>query len=151
MEAVRLGATVLARFLISLVFLAGGINKILHWRDVERAVLTSLGEWQSRIGFIDGMQDFFLFLIGWTPLLLLIATLFELCGGLSVLLGIKEKWGAAMLILFLIPSTIIMHEFWFAEGALREMQLTHFLKNMAILGGLFLILLQGTEGDRRPF
>ena len=151
MNVIRLFTTVLARFFISLVFLAGAVNKILHWHETERALLNTLCEWQVHLGFSDGLQDCLAMLIPWTPMLLLIATLFELLGGLAVLLGVKEKLGATLLLLFLIPTTILMHQFWFVEGAMRELQLAHFLKNLAILGGLLLILLKGTESPKSSF
>lgn len=90
-------------------------------------------------------------MIPWTPVLLLTATLFELLGGLSVLLGYKEKWGATLLALFLVPTTIIMHQFWFVEGGGRELQMAHFLKNLAILGGLILFIQQGSGQSKNPF
>jgi uncharacterized membrane protein YphA (DoxX/SURF4 family) len=151
MKVIRLCTTVIARFFISLIFLAGAVNKILHWHETERSLMSTLCEWQTQVGFSDNLQDCLAFMIPITPLLLLVATLFELLGGLSVLLGIKEKMGATLLILFLIPTTIIIHQFWFVEGAVREMQLAHFLKNIAILGGLLMILLQGTEKSSNPF
>jgi putative oxidoreductase len=110
-----------------------------------------LCEWQSNLGFSDGLQDCLATMIPLTPLLLLVATLFELLGGLSVLLGAKEKIGAGLLVLFLIPTTIFMHQFWFVEGTARELQLVHFLKNLAILGGLLMIILQGTEKPKHSF
>lgn len=151
MKIIRLYTTVLARFFISLVFLAGAVNKILHWHETERSLMNTLCEWQSNIGFSDGLQDCLAAMIPITPILLLVATLFELLGGLSVLLGVKEKLGATLLILFLIPTTILIHQFWFIEGTARELQLAHFLKNLAILGGLLMILLQGTEKPKTLF
>lgn len=151
MKIIRLCTTVLARFLISLVFLAGAVNKIFHWQDTESSLLHTLCDWQFNVGFSDNMQTCLAYMIPYTPLLLGLATLFELLGGLSILLGIKEKWGATLLVLFLIPTTLLMHQFWFVEASAREMQMTHFLKNMAILGGLFMILLQGTETPKSPF
>lgn len=151
MEIIRLSVTVLARFFISLIFLAGAVNKILHWHESERMLMGVLCEWQSNLGFSDGLQDCLARMIPITPLLLLVATLFELLGGLSVLLGAKEKIGAGLLVLFLIPTTILMHQFWFIEGTARELQLVHFLKNLAILGGLLMIILQGTEKPKNSF
>lgn len=113
--------------------------------------MNTLCEWQSNIGFSDGLQDCLSLLVPWTPFLLITATLFEMLGGLSILLGFKEKLGATLLILFLIPATILIHQFWFIEGMAREVQITHFLKNLAILGGLFMIILQGTERPKNPF
>lgn len=153
MAIIRLTLTVLARFFISLVFLAGALNKILHWHETERFLLQILSEWQTYVGFSDFFHDFFSFLIPLTPLVLLVATVFEFVGGLSILLGIKDKVGALLLILFLVPTTVIMHQFWFVEGSARELQLVHFLKNLAILGALLLILLNGTSlpKPKNPF
>lgn len=145
MKIVRIFFAAIARFFISLVFLAGAFNKILHWHETERNLHSILCEWQSNLGFSDQAYECFAFLIPLTPVLLLIATLMELCGALSLLLGFKEKLGAGLLALFLISVTIIMHQFWFVEGAMREQQLAHFLKNLAILGGLIIVILQGTN------
>ncbi len=150
MKIVRIFFTLLARFFISLVFMAGSINKILHWHDSERTLHATLCEWQSNLGFFDGAHDCLAIFIPLTPLLLLLATLMELLGSLAVLLGVKEKLGAWLLALFLVPTTILMHQFWFVEGMMREQQLAHFLKNLAILGGLIVVILQGTEQKQQP-
>lgn len=151
MEILRLCTTVVARFLISLIFLAGAVNKILHWHEMDRMLMNVLCDWQSNVGFSDSLQDCFVTLIPLTPLLLLGAIFCELIGGLFVLLGIKEKLGAGLLILFLLPTTVLMHQFWFVEGGARELQLTHFLKNLAILGGLLMILLREGEPQKMSF
>ena len=39
--------------------------------------------------------------------------------------------------MFLVPVTLVFHNFWGAQGSEVQQQLTHFLKNVAILGGLF--------------
>lgn len=150
MAIIRLIFTVIARFLLSLVFLAGAVNKILHWPETDRLLLQTLSEWQTYVGFSDALHDFLAVVIPLSPLLLLTATLFELIGALSVLLGIKERLGATLLILFLIPTTVIMHPFWFMEGSEKELQLVHFLKNLAILGGLFILLLRGSSEASKP-
>jgi uncharacterized membrane protein YphA (DoxX/SURF4 family) len=151
MKVIRGFITMIARFFISLVFLAGAVNKILHWHEAEKSLINTLSDWQMYTHQYDGMQDLFSILIPMAPVLLLMATFFEFVGGLCVLLGIKEKLGAALLIIFLIPTTIFIHQFWFVEGAAREMQLAHFLKNIAILGGLFMIMLHGTEKPSDSF
>jgi putative oxidoreductase len=151
MKVIRLCTTVLGRFLMSLVFLAAAVNKILHWHDTERGLLNLLCEWQSNAGFSDHLHDCLATLVPWAPLLLVAATLCELMGGLSILLGIKEKWGAMLLFLFLIPTTFLYHAFWFVDGAMREAQITHFLKNLAIMGGLLMIVLQERDKGTLPF
>jgi uncharacterized membrane protein YphA (DoxX/SURF4 family) len=131
---------------LSAVFLAGAVNKIIHWHESEKTVMNALCDWQAYIGFSESAQSCFSILMPWTPLLLISATLFELVGGLLVLLGVREKLGAFLLILFLIPTTVIMHQFWFIEGSARELQTVMFLKNLAILGGLLMILLSKDTG-----
>jgi putative oxidoreductase len=78
-----------------------------------------------------------------TAFFLAMAILFESLGGLSVLLGYKVRVGALALIVFLIPATLIFHNFWDYQGMEMQMQMTNFLKNAAIMGGLTLLLAFG--------
>jgi len=38
--------------------------------------------------------------------------------------------------LYLIPTTLIFHNFWAFHGVEHQNQMMHFLKNVAIMGGL---------------
>jgi putative oxidoreductase len=68
-----------------------------------------------------------------------------LVGGLSVLVGYKGRLGAWLLILFLIPVTLVMHNFWAVhDPADAKMQQMMFMKNIAILGGALFIAWFGT-------
>ena len=67
-----------------------------------------------------------------------LAILFEIGGGLSVLLGYYPRLGALTLLLFLIPTTAVFHRD-FSNPA----QVIQFLKNVAILGGLLAVLSAG--------
>jgi putative oxidoreductase len=63
-----------------------------------------------------------------------------LIGSISVLLGYRTKLGAWLLILFLVPVTLAMHNFWAAKDAMMaQLQMGMFLRNVSIIGGLFLI------------
>jgi putative oxidoreductase len=72
----------------------------------------------------------------------------EVCGGLSILTGYKAKWGALALIFFLIPATFIFHNFWAYTGADLEGQMVHFLKNLAIMGGLVTTYVAASKQER---
>jgi uncharacterized membrane protein YphA (DoxX/SURF4 family) len=146
---IRAASTVLARFLLSAMFLAAGINKIFHWHETEKMLMNVLCDWQSNTGFSSTAQECFGSLTPWAPLLLMTAVLFEMVGGVLLLLGIREKLGASLLLLFLIPVTILMHQFWFVEGMMREMQQIMFLKNLAIMGGLILVILHGAQAPTK--
>jgi putative oxidoreductase len=61
-------------------------------------------------------------------------------GGLSVLLGWKARFGAWLLVLFLIPVTVVMHAFWkVADPMMAQMQMAMFMKNVSMVGGALLI------------
>jgi putative oxidoreductase len=65
---------------------------------------------------------------------------FALLGGLSILLGFRAKIGAWLIVLFLIPVTPAMHNFWaVSDPMMMQDQLVHFMKNLAMLGGALLI------------
>jgi putative oxidoreductase len=63
-----------------------------------------------------------------------------LLGGLSIALGYKAKWGAWLIVLFLIPTTLMMHNFWaFQDAALAQTHKVMFMKNLSMMGGALLI------------
>ena len=74
------------------------------------------------------------------PDLVLVATIaIELIGGAMLITGFKAKWAALGLALFLVPVTLVFHAFWSADAATFNDQLTAFLKNAAIFGGMLLV------------
>jgi len=72
------------------------------------------------------------------------AILCEVLGGLSVLVGYRARIGAAALIVFLIPASLIFHDFWTLEGMEQQVQMVMFMKNLSIMGGLLLVMSLGT-------
>jgi len=59
-----------------------------------------------------------------------------LLGGLSIALGYKTRWGALALIAFLVPVTLMMHNFWaVTDPMMHQLQMVMFLKNLALIGG----------------
>jgi putative oxidoreductase len=70
--------------------------------------------------------------------------LLALVGGLSVALGWHARWGAAALIAFLVPVTVMMHNFWaVSDPMMQQVQLAMFLKNVALIGTALLIATNG--------
>ena len=73
-------------------------------------------------------------------LLVPLSGIVALVGGLSVLLGYQTRFGAWLLTLFLIPVTLMMHNFWAAPDATAfQVERALFLRNVALLGGALLI------------
>lgn len=79
-----------------------------------------------------------------TEVLLIGAIVLELGGGLMVLLGWHARWGALMLAMFTIAATLVFHNFWAVDAAQYRGQLNHFMKNLAILGGLAYVMAAGS-------
>ena len=77
--------------------------------------------------------------MSWTGLWLAGAVILEILGSLSLIVGFKARFGAIALVLFLGPATYIGH----TDFTIQE-NLFHFTKNLAIIGGLFIILAFGS-------
>lgn len=77
-----------------------------------------------------------------SPKVLTVLTgLLLLIGGLSILLGVYPTVGVVALVLFFVPVTFWMHDFWNVEDAMqRQVQQTQFGKNMALLGSTLMLL-----------
>jgi uncharacterized membrane protein YphA (DoxX/SURF4 family) len=60
-------------------------------------------------------------------------------GGLSLLLGYHPTIGAALLVTFLLGVSFGIHNFWTVQDQqAKQVEMTNFLKNMAILGLLLM-------------
>jgi putative oxidoreductase len=80
------------------------------------------------------------------PKLAVVVTgLMLLVGGLSVLLGIWVKVGAALLVLFLVPTAFTMHNYWtISDPMAKAGDQAHFLKDIALAGAALMIFAFGT-------
>ena len=116
-------AAPLGRLCLSAIFIMSGINKVLHWSQ-------SADQMRS-----EGMVG--------VPLFLALAILVEIGAGLAILIGWKTRLAAFLLVIFLIPVTLIFHDFWRYHGPAQMQQMIHFMKNLAILGGLLGIIAHG--------
>lgn len=81
--------------------------------------------------------------VPYSEILLVIAIIMELGGGLMVLLGYRARFGAALLFLFIIPVSYFFHDFWNLTGVASSEQMYHLLKNITILGGLLYVMTFG--------
>jgi putative oxidoreductase len=63
-------------------------------------------------------------------------------GGASMLLGFHPTIGVILLVIFLLPTTFMMHNFWAIQDPQAKLtELIMFQKNFAILGLLLMTLL----------
>lgn len=113
----------LGRIALSLIFIISAYQKVINW-DQTAGYMVSKGMTQ-------------------VPFFLAAAACLEFFGGISVLIGFKSRIGAALLIIFLIPATLLFHDFWNVDETSRQLQTINFFKNVAILGGLLQVLACG--------
>lgn len=117
-----LWAVPVGRFFYSLIFILSGIN---HFSSGSISYAANQG-------------------VPMADILVPISGIMALLGGLSVMLGFHARFGALLLVLFLLPVTLLMHNFWsFADPEMAQMQMTHFMKNLAMIGGGILIMFYG--------
>lgn len=112
------------RIFLSIIFILSGLGKFLNYNETA--------QFMAAKGFTM------------VPLFLIGAAIVELAGGISLFLGYRARWGGLLLFLYLIPVTLIFHDFWEFSGIEREMQRTNFLKNLAIMGGLLYVACIGS-------
>ena len=66
-------------------------------------------------------------------------------GGLSILIGFKARYGAWLLVIFLVPVTLMMHAFWNIDDVMENgIQKAMFLKNLSMLGAALLLTYFGS-------
>jgi putative oxidoreductase len=107
------------RILLSLVFIVGGVGKITGFSYEEGMVAA---------------KHFPL-----PAVALGIALIIELIGGLAILAGLFTRFTAWIVFLYMIPTTLMFHNFWALQGADRIDTMIHFQKNIAIMGGLLML------------
>ena len=95
--------------------------------------------------FSEGVVDLRAKHFPMAPWVLGAAVSLEIAGALSLISGFRPRLGACALVVFLVPVTLAYHNFWAYEGASQGSQLIHFLKNLAILGGLLAVIVSSSK------
>ena len=133
----------LGRIALSVVFVSAAAEKILDWEGNHQYLMNGLCSWYTATSNMPKVQEIFGMLIPNSHFLMILAMVFEGLGGLLVLLGVKPRFGAFLLLLFIIPTTILMHAFWMIPPPDKGVQMIMFFKNISIMGGLLLLLAYG--------
>ena len=126
----------LGRILLSFLFFFEAYDYIAYER-LNKEAMTIYG--------LTWNQDFFLY--GAIFLLIL--------GAITLLLGYRMRLGAVLLLIYFVPLTYIVHDFWmepYGSEAYR-LQSILFMKNIAIMGGLLICAthISGRYRIRRVF
>lgn len=105
-----------ARILLSHIFILAGINKIMGYAGTQ--------------GYMES--------VGVPGILLPVVIILEIGGGLAVLLGWQTRLAAYALAGFTAVAAIIFH-----SNLADQIQMIMFMKNWAITGGLLLLAVHG--------
>jgi putative oxidoreductase len=70
------------------------------------------------------------------PVAASLAVLFELGGGVLLIVGWKTRWVAWALVLYCAIATLVAHRFWGYPPEQAFNQTSHFFKNLSLIGGL---------------
>jgi len=118
MEWLKAFGSLIGRILLVLIFLNSGIGKIGNFEGTA--------QYMAKFGM--PYTSFFLF--G--------AIVFELVGSLSVIFGYFTRFGALLILIFLIPTTLIFH-----TNFSDRIQMIMFMKNLSMFGGCLLLISVG--------
>jgi putative oxidoreductase len=122
-------------------------NPVTDWAALgSRVLLASLFLWSgySKLAYL-GPNVGYMKAYGMPAAELLIwpALALELVAGAMLLVGWKTRWAALALVLFTIPATFIFHAYWSVPADQALNQQIHFVKNLAIVGGLLSVIAHG--------
>src|SRR5262245_5115979 len=120
--SVRGPLTLLGRILMCFIFImsAGG-NKIPHFADVAKVMAAQH--------------------VPLPEVSLVLAIIFLIVGGASVVVGYQARIGATLLAIFIVLASVFFHNFWaLTDPKAQQEQMVQFMKNLAILGGLLMII-----------
>jgi putative oxidoreductase len=124
MSALQGFASLLGRVLLAAIFLgSAAMNHIPNFNDVVQA-MTKEGVPLPTASHV-------------------IAIAFMLVGGILLVLGYYARFGATLLLIFLMLAAYYFHDFWTLEGAAAQEQQIHFMKNVAMMGGMLIVIANG--------
>lgn len=122
-EAVKTFGPLVGRILLAAIFIVSGSGKIGGFEGTVAAIAAK------------GMPL--------PQIAAAVAIAVELIGGILIVIGWHARWAAAALFLFMIPTTLLFHNFWAFEAAQQAGQRIHFMKNLAIMGGILYVMAFG--------
>ena len=109
----------IARILMGAIFLVSGIRKVMGYA-------ATVG-YLTKLGF--PAPEFFAVL----------AIIIEIGGSILLIIGWRTRWVAWLLAVFVLVAAFAAHRFWEFDAAQATNQMNHFLKNLAIIGGLLMV------------
>jgi putative oxidoreductase len=141
-------AYTLGRVFIPILFIVTGIQNVMGIGEIAKMLA------DNNIVIPDEIVPYLGSIPKYEALGYLFAAIEIICG-LLVLIGLKARWAALVLVVFTACSIIFVHHFWDGmAGPDLILHRTEALKDLSIIGGLLLVVAVGSgpgamERDRR--
>jgi len=127
----------LGRVLFAVLFIVSGASKLFDINATADVIASkivipaALTSYTSQLETITGVEM--------KQMLAIAAGAIELICGLMIALNFGARFFALLLILFVIGATFYFHDFWNQTGADAKNNMIHALKNLSLMGALFII------------
>ena len=118
-------ADLIGRVFLSMIFFFEAYDSIAFFKQTKNTMTTYGLTWN---------QD----------LLLYGVIVFLVLGATLVLIGYYANLGAILILLYWVPITFIVFSFWNDPVEVRRIQSIMFMKNIAIVGGLLILIVNGS-------
>ena len=127
----------LGRIFLSLLFVVAGVQKLMDISEITK-ILTDINVPipEQIVPYLQGIPKF--------QALGYLVSGVEILGGLMVLVGLKARWGALILLILTALTIAFIHHFWDMSGAAFKTNMMEALKNLSIIGGLLLVVAVGS-------
>jgi putative oxidoreductase len=138
MESLSDVAALVGRILLALIFVYSGLGKFMHmgiFVGTTSAHFTNAGVPSALV--YPGL---------W------LSAVIELVGGVLMIIGLRARWSAFIIFLWLIPVTLLFHFADYHQAVEQHqvmtalIQQTMLMKNIAIMGGLLVLAAMGPGG-----
>jgi putative oxidoreductase len=114
----------MGRILLGVIFLYEALDTLIFYENTKNT-MTNYG--------ITSAQD----------ILLITSILILLFGSILIIIGYFARVGAGLLFLYWFILTMIVYSFWDDPAELQRINGINFMRNMAICGGLLVVLANG--------
>jgi putative oxidoreductase len=129
-------AYTLGRIFIPIVFLVTGIQKVMNIGEIAQMLVA------NGVPIPDEIVPYLAGIPKYEALGYLLAAIEIICG-LLVLIGLKARWAALVLVVYTACTIIFVHHFWDMQGDALIQNRADALKDLSIMGGLLLIVAVG--------
>lgn len=119
----RSGTALIGRILMAAIFVLSGVSKF--------------ADPAGTVGYMNSVG------VPGPEVLVYVVALCEVAGGLALIFGFLTRVAAFLLIVLLVLINLFFHNFWAMPPEEATMQQVQFFKNLAVMGGLAMIVAMG--------